>query len=766
MTHLNLFQSGEQLETIPGYSVTFGGLPVEEKSERRAYHQSIVSTLCRNGIDATVSPRNGPGDIIVLGNDEKLVHTVSSRYDDFRPEVTRQQRLSPYVVGQAWKDYVRTHLLDAGFHRIGNRYVQESDIVDGDSAYKDAYRIQADVINDRPSLFVDSRTRIMTPLSESDIEAAVREGEESEISVQLLPWWKQGFLVGKTGGVAGNHTFPYEGREYSTPDYWNRRHNIGFVQDDDELVDVYVPDFDSTAAYPVSCVFSSFERGTSLPSSLKKAPTQRVQDAEQLVSEQFAPVTFAGQRLQFGGPVSTDHLDYRSKQFQRTHEFTVTLGGGTTTSVDDLHSALKRHGPYAGATDGTYVVIAPENNEAIRSGFDELETIYSQLNLGNIQRARHIGDNGIVSVEGVYDTDYTSTITNIRSDLDAVKDNFLAFVVLPGQNASTVYYKARGKLFERLFGNNSVPAQAIKFRNVVKLANGDGYFIGVNTASQAYVKIGRIGSAAWVLDDPADSHIPGVAPGSTCYAYHDVSRRPKKKASATAYSAMTDSYGRYIATGTKPTGGEELTPLVFHEIMVELLQKVSAFNRRFATEDEHKRFTFKRLLFAKDGYISWKEEQMMKKVIREGAPDEGKRPLAQILDDTELLPNDLVIDVIGVNKSPNKRVFERDGRRYRNVPEGTAVTYDDEEGLLVSFKPDQGTAQPMEISLKDHICLNRQDAPAPTAHQLLREYYHMTFLNWSSIFKQGKYALPQILTQNLGENLSAGIETPENMAVI
>ncbi len=766
MTYLNVYQAGEQLDNVPGYGVTFNGLPVEEKTERRSYLQSIVSTLCDDGFGATVAPKNNPDDIIVVGADDAVPGTVLSRYSDFRPEVSEKSSLDSYVLGQAWKDFVRTRLLDNGFFKIGGKYVKKSDIFNKESEFKDAFRIQADLVNNRPSLFVDPRTRIMNPLTEDVIETAEREGEESEVSVQLLPWWKQGFLLGRTGAKAGDNEFTFRGRDYATPEYWERRHGIEFVDEDEELVDVYVPDFDDTAAYPVSCIFESFQRGTSLPSDLRKGPDQRVTASEKLVGNRFTDVEFAGHRLEFGGPVSTDHLGYRSTRFGREYEFEVALGGGNKTSVDSLHKSLKRYGPYAGEMEGKYVVIAPEDSSAVREGFDVLENIYTQLSLGNLERATSIGDDGIVSVEGIYETDYTSTITNIRSELDAVKDDFLAFVVLPGENPSNVYYKARGKLFERLFGNNSIPAQAIQFKNVVKLANENGYFLGVNTAAQAYVKLGRIGSAVWVLDEPADSHIPGVDPGSTCYAYHDVSRRPKKKASATAYSAMTDSYGRYIATGTKPTGGEELTPLVFHEVMVELLQKVSAFNRRFATEDEHKQFAFRRLLFAKDGYISWKEEQMMRDVVRNGVPEEGKRPLARILDETDMLPEDLVLDIIGVNKSPNKRVFERKAGNFQNVSEGTAVTYDDESGLLVSFETDQGTAQPMEISLKDHVCLNKEDTPAPTAEQLLKEYYHMSYLNWSSVFKQGKYALPQILTQNLGENLSAGIETPENMAVI
>lgn len=35
--------------------------------------------------------------------------------------------------------------------------------------------------------------------------------------------------------------------------------------------------------------------------------------------------------------------------------------------------------------------------------------------------------------------------------------------------------------------------------------------------------------------------------------------------------------------------------------------------------------------------------------------------------------------------------------------------------------------------------------------------------DWASLFRQGKYALPQILTQNLGENISAGILVPDDM---
>lgn len=42
----------------------------------------------------------------------------------------------------------------------------------------------------------------------------------------------------------------------------------------------------------------------------------------------------------------------------------------------------------------------------------------------------------------------------------------------------------------------------------------------------------------------------------------------------------------------------------------------------------------------------------------------------------------------------------------------------------------------------------------------------MTFLDWASVLKQGKYALPQIMTQNLGENISADVMVPEDMVLL
>ena len=50
--------------------------------------------------------------------------------------------------------------------------------------------------------------------------------------------------------------------------------------------------------------------------------------------------------------------------------------------------------------------------------------------------------------------------------------------------------------------------------------------------------------------------------------------------------------------------------------------------------------------------------------------------------------------------------------------------------------------------------------------QIMDEYYRLTHLNWASLFRQGKFALPQILTQNLGENISFGVHVPDDMVLL
>ena len=758
----NIFQMRNSPENPSVRRIKLNGLPVDEKRDRISFIQAIISTLNKKGVDATLAPQDGQGDISLISPDGKDLDLIRSSYNDFNPKFLTSEKTSQYELEEAWQNRVRTHLSENGFQKVGRKYVRIEDILDESSDFKEAYEIQAELIDGKPAISIDPCTRIMEGLSSQQIRRA-SEPDES-VDVQVLPRWKNGKLVGRAGFKAEDESFEYHGETLPTPEYWKKKYDIDFVEDEEEMLDIYIPDYDMELPYPASVVFGSFSRGRALPDDLKKNPKQRVSEAASAVENYFDTMHFAGSEVDLSKLTTATELGYDTPSFDSSYDFDVRLGNDRKARINNIHKSLKRNGPYADSVSGEYVIITPEDGREIRDGFEELANIYNQLNLGSISRCGEVGDDGVIEVGSQNSNSYANRITEVRDQLDAVDSDLIAFVVLPGYSQD-VYFQARGKLFERLFGNNPVPAQAIQYKNVVKLANDDGYFIGVNTASQIYVKLGQVGSAVWILDEPADAHVPGVEEGSTCYAYHDVSRRPDKKSAATAYSATTDSYGRYIATGAQPTGGEKLTDEVFHEILNELLRKVSAFHRRQESSGE-KDFHFKRLVFAKDGKIGWKEQKMMKEVIREGIPSEGKRPISEILEDSNLLPDDMIIDVVSVNKSPNKRVVARDGNGFENVAGGNAMIYDDNAGLLVSHKPDRGTAKPLEITANDHVSLNRDDVPEPTAESLLREYYNLSYLNWSSIFSQGKYALPQILTQNLGENLSAGIDVPDDMAMI
>jgi hypothetical protein len=772
MRVLNAFRAKLNVpDKMTGFYVRFEGLSVEKKEDRRARLQSITRTLCRKGFDTAIAPEEAAEkfDLVVLKSDEGKVTGALERYSDLNPRVFPFDAFGREVVGAAWQNRIRITITSSNLMKTGDRYVMKQDLLDGSTPYKKSYRVQSAIENENLVVWIDARTRIVHPLTDDLIEDADQMGDESEVRVRVLPNWTEGVLVGKAGKKARDLEVAHEGRMLGIPEYWRFKHGIDFVDPDDDLLDVHVPSFGRTLQYPRSCVFSEYKRGIKLPESLKKEPDERVQLAKDFVRDYLRDVQFLGQKVIFEGPLAPRDLAFEEHQFQPAPA--VVVGSNQETPVDQVHNALKIHGPYSGPLNGRVIVIHCGKKDRTRVGVEAIERAYSRLRLGTLQLAAEIGDGGYVDTTGEKAADFTSTIAALRSRLGEVKERILAFLVLPSAYSSEVYFKARDGLFERVFGTEPFPCQAFGFESVEKIVSGHpgANAIAANTASQCYIKYGGTGTAVWILKEPADRGIPGIASGSSCYAYHDVSRRPRLKASATAFSAMTDPYGRYIATGTKPVGGEKLSPPAFHDILVELIQKVNFYSQRYEQlqRDEERRFTFARLVFAKDGIIRDDEAEMMENVIMKGIPEENKEPIPELLRRIPTFPKKLVIDIIGVNKSPNKRLFNSGGSRFYNVQEGSALAYNEKEGLLISFGTRMGSAQPIEISLKKHLCLNYEE-PLPTPHvaEIMQEYYLLTNLNWASLFRQGKFALPQILTQNLGENITAGVRVPDDMPLL
>jgi len=770
MKYLNLYRSNKRItDSVRGCYVRLNGLTIEKKQDRRAFLQSIVSGLGRRDYDASVVFNDflDMFNIVLLGVDRNQAEGLMSRFSNLGPEIIEAEFSEQSIFEKAWQNRVRVELVRKGFMKIGDQYLLENDILDKCSKFKRSYRIQAVLPDGYPSLLIDPKNRIMMALEEVDIDLADSLGEESRIYVSVLPRWQRGILIGRSGKKAIEMEYRLGNRMLKTPEYWKIKHDIGFVKEREEMLEVHIPAFESTLNYPQSCVFKGFQRGMELPEELKKNPETRVEESSEFLKNHLKSISFLGLNLTLEGPTPINLLGYREYNFPLQSHLSLVVGDNVETNASSLHSALRQNGPYAGRLDGKYVVMHHSNENEVRQAFRSIERAYVALNLGRLEPLSGIGNNGLVDTQGDSVTDYTSTITEIRLKLGAEIGKVIVVPVLPTDFSSEVYYRSRDTLFERVFGFEPVPTQAISGETISDILEGGkgSYPICVNTASQCYVKLDGTGSAVWILHDPADVSIQGNNPGSSCYAYHDVSRRPTKKASATAYSAMTDTYGRYIATGTKPIGGERLTPSTFYDILVELLQKISIFEQRYRKVDNMRSFNFQRLVFAKDGVLYDEEADMMEQVIYQGISDERKEPIIALLS-KPIFPKNLIIDIMGVNKSPNKRVFDKYNSEFLNVSGGTAISYNDVEGLLVSSSSRIGTSQPIEISLKKHLCLNRNDVPKPHISQIMDEYYRLAFLNWSSIFRQGKYALPQILTQNLGENISAGILVPDDMILL
>lgn len=768
-TELNLFRCDASVVGNSGAYVRFANLLVERSDQRRARLQAIANSLASKGIDCCVvhGPRS-EFDLLLLWAGEEAPEATLSKWDDLGPTFFATERVGEGSAEKAWQLRVRIHLERRGFMKVGSdRYVQLRDVHGADGIFKPGFRLQAVLSEGRPGVYVDPRSRVMEPVTIEEALAAEKKAGESDVRVRVLPNWTGGILQGRAGRKAGDAEFPIGQRRVKAPEYWRIKNRIDFVRPDTEMVEIYLGAAERTFDYPISCVFREFERGTSLPEDLKKDPTARARESSDFVRQHLNGVGFVGRTFNFTGPLSTDDLGYSVSRFPRQDAFRVEVGRGAVVPVADLHGALKRYGPFAGPISGRYVVFHAGLDTRMQGAFDKIASAYSGLNFGKLGPYESAGDSGFIDVGGAHAADFVSAITGARAQLDKARDRLLAFLVLPGRHASEIYYKGRHTLFEQLFGLAALPAQGVEEDTLLKIAsNGQqAYPSCVNLASQSYVKMGGTGAAAWILSEAADSAIPGLTPGSTCYAYHDVSRRPRIKASATAYSAMTDAYGRYIATGTKPVGGETLTPGVFHDILIDLLRKVSFFGQRYGAAGG-KPFSFQRLVFARDGPIHEDQADMMEAVVLEGVPDEGKEPIAPLLGRIPTFPKSLVIDVVSVNKSPNKRLFDREDGRRANVSEGTAVAYDPAMGLLVSCPAFKGTAQPLEVAIWKHLCINRSETPRPHVTQIMDEYYRQTYLDWASVFRQGKYALPQILTQNLGEHISAGVAVPEDMVLL
>ncbi len=75
------------------------------------------------------------------------------------------------------------------------------------------------------------------------------------------------------------------------------------------------------------------------------------------------------------------------------------------------------------------------------------------------------------------------------------------------------------------------------------------------------------------------------------------------------------------------------------------------------------------------------------------------------------------------------------------------------------------TVKPLEIEQVHHFAINSILA-TPKVDDLAREYFHLTFLDWVSLYQKSKFALPQRITQKTGEYLSYQVHVPIGITLI
>ncbi len=486
--YLNLFAASNPVpKSVSATLVDFENIRTEKSGERRGQLQGIVNQVVRQGMDACVV--HGPEsqfDIAILSGDRKATEGILARWKRLDPRTTMSEGIGPKALQKAWQNRVRIHLGQNGFMKIGyDRYVSLRDIHESKDVFKRGFRVQAVLLDGRPAVFVDSRSRVMEPLVPSDIERSERDGDESEVKVRVLPRWAAGILHGRAGRKAGDVEFPLGNKMVPTRDYWRIKNNVPFVADNDEMVSVYLSSAEKAFDYPVSCVFREFRRGMPLPSHLKKEPALRVQEAKSFIEGSLSSIEFLRTNLRLDGPSSTEEFGYEIHEFPTQESFSVRVGGGRSSSIKGLLGGLKANGPWAGQRTGRYVVVHAGVANDAKIAFPQIEKAYADLGFGTLSPLEAAGENGLVDVGGRQAVQFTTAITQLRETLEQHGKGLLAFIVLPSQGASDVYYKARDKFFEHLFGMAPVPVQSIYDSSLRKIAKGDrqAFPIAVNTAS-------------------------------------------------------------------------------------------------------------------------------------------------------------------------------------------------------------------------------------------------------------------------------------------
>jgi hypothetical protein len=771
--YLNVWPANSRIpENVIAYIFTLVGAPLTE-NERWKLINKLVGKLASKGFDATHVPEGAKkslhGDIAVLSTKPLNVEYIVSlirQVANVKAEFSRKIQLSypehSYLFEKAWQNTFRECMKKRGFLCSAGNYVPMSEFEKKDPK-KPSYRISATIIKGIPSIWIDPGQRIMIPLN---FQEAVKATEDNSIPVRVLMDWKKAFVVGVCEETVGS----YDG--YPLLNHWKER---GIpVKENHRLVKVKFGGETKAYLYPEICVYKEFEYGIKEYSGRKYRPVERIELAQRLIAK-IGEIPFLDCRFSFQlEPLTLSTLDFRLSQFSSPKDFMVLLqknGRRYQTNLLKVKEELENGAePYTKKVDGKYAVVAPSvAREYIDKAFRLIEETYAKLNLGTIKQilpVRYVDGEKI----SVFKEAFNLTISELTEKAQGEK--VIVFIILPTTRyAGRIYYEAKHTFFNPSFFEEVKPfqTQCIEFENLRAIAAGK-IDICETLAPQIYLKLHGKNAAVWLCLQPADAHVYNEA-GITAYACFDVSRRREYKSEISVFTTVTDPYGRFISFDVIHSGGEGLTKLSFHKLIERIAQVCKSYSTLFAKLEPTLKFDLKRIVLYRDGYITQAWKNLMKDTFYNGVPEEGIEPIPEFFKNRKDLPSTLSIDIVGVNKTPNRRAYLRLKDDWYNVKRGTCIIEGEDRCLLISSSPHRDkegnettTLQPIEIEKVHHLTINSTLAE-PTVDALAREYFHLTYLNWLSFRQRSKFALPQKITQRVGEYISAQVEIPPSVIV-
>lgn len=718
----NLFTFRNLPKQTEYYAQSLQGLS-ENGSDWYAQTTGTCKKLTDRGYPSAVAPKSirkeEGADIITTAN-ENQASQILNRETEAKAKKNTSKGDYPY---RKMFEFATRSRIEEDYIQIGNRkYVLKEDLYDDDKYSKEALEFSIRWMEDEPHAIINPCKREMIPLQEEEMKVGQ--------TVMGIPKWSD-YQVKDIGGKFSETDF----NGTPGPKYWELAY--GLDVDGDETTVTVETDDGRSYDFPVFGLYHEYDRSKVPMSQRKKAslsPKKRTDITKQIAGEYFSDIGFNGNQVNlYPKPRSVAELGWKEEELTDRFDFSLEVGNGKTTTLNNVLRALNSHGAYGGKKDITVTPIAYEGDKnTVQSAVKQIKSIYERNGLGKVE----IDDRPECYTRGT-ETDRFSNVAEQLS-MDIAKDqNHLPIIVMPDvKHNSEIFYRTRFHFFNKMHA-----AQNCHIGTMEDFADAKA----VHLALQLYAK--TEGEPPWKLEEPADSHVLDGC-NSTCYAGFDTSRFHDQQKSASSYSAIVDPKGDIIHSKVTPFGGEKLSA-----------KDISEHIKGLYTSCRNRNEDVKRLVIYRDG-PNRGELENWKQAVNEKI--DGERSIKEVIEEDDRYPDRLILDLVYVNKTPRERMVYQGRNGYSNLHEGRIYHKDNDTVLYIGSKVDdrKGTSRPMEINYAQRFSIGEVEENKPDISSLMNEYYSLTTLNWGAIFNssKSKQALPQKLTQEITKHAARGIQ--------